>query len=124
MKIYTVSELTTGIKDVLEANYPEVWVSGEISNFKAHHNGHFYFNLKDQGSRLSAVMFRGDAASLQVMPKDGDHILVRGEINVYPPRGSYQVLVRELSLVGLGELLLKLEQVKKWNGFLLSIIRG
>jgi exodeoxyribonuclease VII large subunit len=110
--ILTVSQLTHALKLCLESTFPHVVIQGEISNFKAQSSGHFYFSLKDVNAQISAVMFRGDAAYLKALPKSGDHVIVRGEINVYPPKGNYQLIVREMTQVGLGELLLKLEQLK------------
>lgn len=108
----TVSQLTQAIKLSLEGSFSHLILQGEVSNCKIQSSGHIYFSLKDAQAQISAVMFRGDTVSLRVKPKDGDHVVVTGEINVYPPRGAYQMIVRELSYVGLGELLLKLEQLK------------
>lgn len=108
----TVSQLTQAIKLSLEGTFPLVCVQGEISNFKAQSSGHYYFSLKDTQAQIAAVMFRNDAAALRHMPKEGDQVIVKGSLNVYPPRGNYQLMVKELSLVGLGELLLKLEELK------------
>ncbi len=113
MKIYSVSELTHSIKDLLEETYPEVWVSGEISNFKAHHNGHFYFNLKDQDSRLSAVMFRGSNQSLRFSPEEGMEVVCFGRLTIYPPYGQYQIIVNAMEPQGLGALQLAFEQLKE-----------
>ncbi len=112
INVLTVSQLTQAIKTCLESTFRSVWLQGEVSNAKLQSSGHFYFSLKDSQAQISAVMFRMDAATLRQVPKDGDHVMVRGEINVYPPKGNYQIIVRELSYVGLGELLLKLEQLK------------
>lgn len=112
MHVLTVSQLTHAIKLCMEATFPSIWLQGEISNFKEQSSGHLYFSLKDSQAQISAVMFRGDAVSLKALPKAGDHVIVRGELNVYPPKGNYQIIVRELSQVGLGELLVKLEQLK------------
>ncbi len=113
MRPYTVSQITSLIKETLESRFPEVWVQGEISNFKLQSSGHLYFSLKDAHSQISAAMFRQSATGLTTFPKSGDSVIVRGEVNVYPPRGSYQVIVRELFFVGKGELLLKLEELKR-----------
>ena len=111
--ILTVSQLTQAIKMQLENTFPNVWLQGEISNFRRQASGHLYFSLKDAGAQVSAVMFRGNTGALKALPKDGDEVIVKGEISVYPPRGNYQLIVRELKLAGLGELLLKLEELKK-----------
>jgi len=111
--IFTVSQLTHAIKQQLESSFPFVCLQGEVSNFRRQASGHLYFSLKDAHAQISAVMFRGNAAVLKTLPKDGDDVIVKGEINVYPPRGGYQIVVRELNQVGLGELLLKLEELKQ-----------
>jgi exodeoxyribonuclease VII large subunit len=108
----TVSQLTNAIKLSLESAFPTVSVQGEISNFKIQTSGHLYFSLKDSQAQIGAVMFRADAASLKIPPKEGDRVIIKGELTVYPPKGGYQIVVRELSQVGLGELLLKLEELK------------
>ncbi len=110
--VLSVSQLTTAIKLCLESSFPKVWIQGEISNFKRQSSGHLYFSLKDAESQISAVMFRGDATALKVLPKDGDNVVVRAEVNVYAASGRYQLLVRELRQVGIGELLIKLEELK------------
>ncbi len=110
--ILTVSQLTQAIKTSLECTFPFVCLQGEISNFKLQTSGHLYFSLKDTNAQIAAVMFRNDAKQLEVMPKAGDQVIVKGEINVYPSKGSYQLVIRELSYVGLGELLQKLEKLK------------
>jgi exodeoxyribonuclease VII large subunit len=110
--VLTVSELTNAIKHCLEGSFPSIWLEGEISNFKQQTSGHLYFTLKDSGAQISAVMFRLNAASLKKLPKDGDHVTIKGELNIYPPSGKYQIIVQELKQVGVGELLLKLEELK------------
>ncbi len=111
--ILTVSELTRAIKFKLEADFSRVLVQGEVSNFKRQSSGHLYFTLKDAGSQIQAVMFSSDAKSLSKDPKAGDQVQVVGELNVYPPRGNYQIVVRSLKASGLGQLLLLLEERKK-----------
>jgi len=113
MKIFTVSELTSAIKSILEPPFRGVSVQGEISNFKAQSSGHLYFNLKDASSQVSAVLFKGSASCLARMPKEGDQVIVKGELSIYAPRGNYQLVIRELQFAGVGELLLKLHQLKE-----------
>lgn len=108
----TVSQLTSAIKSNLETAFPFVYLQGEITNFKLQTSGHLYFSLKDAQAQISAVMFKGEAASLKLLPKAGNQVIIKGELNVYPPKGNYQLIVRELSYVGLGELLQKLELLK------------
>jgi exodeoxyribonuclease VII large subunit len=111
--ILTVSQLTHAIKLHLEGTFPLIWLQGEISNCKLQSSGHLYFSLKDPRAQISAVMFRGDMATLTMLPKDGDHMIIRGELNVYPPSGRYQIIVREMRHMGLGELLIRLEELKQ-----------
>ncbi len=112
-KVFSVSELTSAIKSVLEPSFRGISVKGEISNFKLQASGHLYFSLKDAGSQISAVLFKGHAASLARMPKEGDQVVANGEISLYAPRGQYQMVIRELQFLGVGELLLKLHQLKE-----------
>lgn len=113
MKIFSVSELTNAIKGVLEPTFRGISVKGEISNFKLQTSGHLYFSLKDAGSQISAVLFKGNAAHLARMPKEGDQVIASGEISLYAPRGQYQMVIREMQFLGVGELLLKLHQLKE-----------
>lgn len=108
----TVSELTTAIKKHLESRFPLVAVKGEISNFKEQSSGHLYFTLKDAEAQISAVLFRGNAKTLTRLPKGGDQVVIRGELSVYPPKGNYQLIVRDLKYAGVGELLLKWHELK------------
>lgn len=110
--ILTVSQLSQAIKLSLESTFPSIMLQGEISNCTSHTSGHLYFSLKDAHAQISAIMFRPDAASLKMAPKNGMQVIVKGELSVYPANGKYQVVVRELRPVGIGELLLKLEELK------------
>jgi exodeoxyribonuclease VII large subunit len=110
--ILTVTELTLSIKKQLESRFPFVHVQGEITNFKEQASGHLYFTLKDAQSQISGVLFRGNAQGLARMPKNGDQVIVQGELSVYAPRGNYQLIVRQLQYAGVGELLLKLHALK------------
>jgi len=112
MKALTVTELTQAIKAVLEPPFRAISVQGEISNFKLQSSGHLYFSLKDSGAQISAVLFKGSASKLLRLPKEGDQVLALGELSLYAPRGNYQLVVRELQFLGVGELLLKLHQKK------------
>jgi len=113
VKIFTISELTSAIKGVLEPNFRNISIQGEISNFKIQASGHLYFSMKDAGAQISAVLFKGNAASLSRMPKEGDQVVAKGEISLYAPRGQYQIIIRELQFMGVGELLLKFHQLKE-----------
>lgn len=110
--VLTVTQLTHAIKQSLESAFPHVWLQGEISNFKAQSSGHLYFSLKDSSAQIGAVMFRSEAAALRIPPKDGAQVIIRGELSIYPQSGKYQIVVRELRYLGLGELLVKLEELK------------
>lgn len=110
--VLTVSQLTQAIKLCLEGTFTTLWLQGEVSNCKLQSSGHLYFSLKDANAQISAVMFQREASQLKIPLRDGQQIMVRGEISVYAPGGRYQLLVRELRPVGLGELLLKLEELK------------
>jgi exodeoxyribonuclease VII large subunit len=112
-KILTVSELTLAIKSILEKNFNSICLKGEISNFKHQSSGHMYFSLKDEISQISCVLFKGNSINLEKTPKDGDQIIVEAELSVYPPRGNYQLIVRKLSFIGIGELLFKLHELKE-----------
>jgi exodeoxyribonuclease VII large subunit len=110
--VLTVSELTQAIKKQLEGRFPFVHVQGEITNFKEQASGHLYFTLKDAQAQISAVLFRGNAQGLTRLPKNGDQVVVQGELSVYPPRGNYQLIARQLQYAGVGELLMKLHALK------------
>lgn len=109
----SVSDITRQIKASLEQRFARVWVQGEISNFKRHTSGHLYFTLKDEAAQISAVMWRSRAANLLFMPEDGMKVIARGGITVYPPRGNYQIDVEQLTPVGLGELQVAFERLKR-----------
>ncbi len=112
-KVYTVSELTEEIRNILEDSYPVVWVEGEISNFKVHHEiKHLYFTLKDSNSQIDAIMFSSYAQSLKFKPENGLLVLVRGKISFYPPQGRTQIIVFEMEPKGQGALFLALHQLK------------
>lgn len=111
--VLTVTQLTHAIKMCLEGTFPAIWLQGEISNCKLHSSGHLYFSLKDANAQITAVMWKQEAAQNKTNPKDGMQVMVRGALNVYPARGNYQIVCYEMKPVGLGELLLKLEELKQ-----------
>lgn len=113
MKVLSVTELTFAIKSLIEPQFRGIAIRGEISNFKLQTSGHLYFSLKDANAQISAVLFKGNAASLSRLPKEGDQVIATGEISLYAPRGQYQLVIRELQFLGMGELLLKLHQLKE-----------
>ena len=110
-QIQTVSELTGEIKDLIEGNLPEVWVRGEVSNCLRANSGHIYFTLKDEGAQLSAVVWRNTASRFRFELHDGLQVVVNGSVEVYAPRGSYQVIVRQLIPQGVGALELAFRQM-------------
>jgi exodeoxyribonuclease VII large subunit len=112
-KIYSVSELSTEIRDMLERRFIDVWVEGEISNFKASTAGHLYFTLKDDRAHLSAVCFRNSARLLRFRPENGKLFRARGRVSTYEGRGEYQLVVEVLEPAGLGALQLAFEQLKE-----------
>jgi exodeoxyribonuclease VII large subunit len=111
-RIFTISELTHSIKSLLETKFPFVWVIGEISNFHTPLSGHFYFSLKDPSAQISAVMFRGQNRNLKFRPEDGLSVIAMGRINVYEPKGIYQIIIEYLEPEGIGVLQLAFEQLK------------
>ncbi|MCX7797249.1 MAG: exodeoxyribonuclease VII large subunit [Melioribacter sp.] len=111
--ILSVSEITNLIKSVLEDGFSEVNVIGEISNFKAHVSGHWYFTLKDANAQINCTMWRGLNNYVFFTPQDGMKVIVSGKITVYPPRGNYQIDVRAMKPAGMGELQLAFEKLKQ-----------
>ncbi|MBC7754844.1 MAG: exodeoxyribonuclease VII large subunit [Moraxellaceae bacterium] len=112
-RILTVEQLNMQIRSLIEGQVGMVWIQAEISNFKPHTSGHFYFSLKDSKSQISAVMFRGHNSKLKFKPHDGLEVIVRGRITVYEPRGQYQVAVESMDPVGAGALQKQFEQLKE-----------
>jgi exodeoxyribonuclease VII large subunit len=111
--VWKVSELTERLRELLEAEFPDVWIEGEVSNYHAAQSGHLYFTLKDARSQIRCVCFRDQARGLKFRPEDGLHVTVRGSLGVYELRGEYQVYVSHIEPVGLGALQLAFEQLKK-----------
>ena len=111
-QVLTVSELTAGIKDLLEASFPAVWVSGEISNFSRPQSGHCYLTLKDDQAQLRAVVWRTAASRVKFDLHDGLEVICQGYLDLYPPRGSYQLVINEIVPKGLGALELALRQLR------------
>jgi len=109
----TVSELTERIQGVLETEFLDVWVEGEISNLKLATSGHWYFSLKDEQAQLAAVVWRNDTRLVRFRPKDGMKVLARGQLRVYPPRGAYQLSVQVLEPLGKGSLQQAFEELKQ-----------
>ena len=112
-RVQTVTEFTRRVKSLLEENFSPGWVAGEVSNFRAQASGHVYFSIKDAGAQLSCVMFRGDAARQSLRLRDGQQVLVYGEVSVYEARGQYQLVVRALVEHGVGRLRQEFDQLKQ-----------
>ena len=110
--ILSVSELTSQIQNVLEADFNEVWVAGEISGLRSPSSGHKYFTLKDKTSQLRCVMFRGQAGLLRFRPEDGLEVIIRGRIGLYPARGDMQLYASIMEPRGVGAQQLAFEQLK------------
>ena len=109
----SVSELVGQARALLEGQFPSVSVKGEISRFLRHGSGHMYFQLKDAGASVAAVMFRGDNRRLRFQPEDGMDVLLEGRISLYEPRGQFQLIATHMEPLGVGSLHLALEQLKK-----------
>lgn len=111
----TIKALTKYIKRKFDADphLQDVYVKGEISNFKKHSSGHMYFTLKDENARIPAVMFARANQKLKFIPEDGTNVLVRGDITVYEPSGQYQIYVNDMQPDGIGDLFLAYEQLKE-----------
>ena len=108
----TVSELTLRIRDALEKSFATVWVEGEISNFRQHSSGHWYFTLKDESAQLKAACYRSANQRIRFRPEDGLQVRARGRLSVYEQQGAYQLVVETLEPVGAGALQLAFEQTK------------
>src|SRR5215210_3940742 len=108
----TVSELTESVRKAIEARFASVWVEGEISNFKAHSSGHWYFTIKDESAQLRAKCFRSANSRIRFRPTDGLHVRARGRLSVYEARGEYEMIVEALDPVGAGALQVAYEQLR------------
>ena len=111
-KPLTVSQLTTSIRTALESRFAAVWVEGEISNFKDHSSGHWYFTLKDENAQLRAKCFRSTNMRIRFRPTNGLKVRARGKLSVYAPRGEYELVVDALDPVGAGALQVAFEQLR------------
>ena len=112
-RIFTVSDLTARIRDLLARNFTDISVQGEISNFRPAASGHYYFTLKDDRAQVRCVFFKQQQRGMKFRPEDGLQVTVRGSISVYEARGEYQVYVESLEPVGRGALQLAFEQLKR-----------
>jgi exodeoxyribonuclease VII large subunit len=112
-RIVTVSEVTAEIRSTLESGFGELWIEGEISNCRVWNTGHVYFTLKDPTAQLKAVMFRSAYRYLKFKIEDGIHVVARGRLSVYEPKGEYQLVCEHLEPQGRGALQLAFEQLKR-----------
>src|SRR5690348_2678760 len=110
--IYTVSRLNKEVRVMLERGLGVVWVEGELSNFSQPSSGHWYFSLKDRDAQVRCAMFRLKNATLGFTPKAGQHVVARGRVSLYEPRGEYQLIVDHLEEAGLGALQREFERLK------------
>ncbi len=117
-KYISVTALTRYIKYKIDndSHLQEVYLKGEISNFKAHTRGHYYFTIKDENARINAIMFSFNASKLKFLPEDGMKVLVKGKISVFEATGNYQIYVEQMQEDGLGNLHIAFEQLKKKLG--------
>ncbi len=112
-QVFTVAEVNAAIRSLLDENFQNIWISGEVSGTKISTSGHCYFTLKERDSQLSCVCYRQSFRYLRCKPQDGLHILARGRVDVYEQRGQYQFLVEAIEPQGYGALQLAFEQLKK-----------
>ena len=113
VKVFSVSDISRGIKSTLEAQYGSIKVKGEASSIKVHTSGHVYFSLKDDQSLLDAVCWKGNYSKVKIKPEDGMEIICTGKITTYPGRSKYQLMVDNIEIAGQGELLKQLEERKR-----------
>ncbi|WP_138415871.1 exodeoxyribonuclease VII large subunit [Aquibacillus sediminis] len=114
-KYLTVSALTRYLKRKIELDkhLRQVWLKGEVSNFKHHSRGHMYLTIKDDYTRIQAVMFAGNNRHLKFKPENGMNVLIKGEVNIYEPQGQYQLYIQQMEPDGIGALYLAFEQLKQ-----------
>jgi exodeoxyribonuclease VII large subunit len=113
IKIFSITEINKLVKDLLQDNFPSIWVKGEISNFIEASSGHWYFSLKDDGAQVRCTMFRGKNNQVKWIPKNGDLIEAQCNIGLYEQRGDYQLNVSSLQQAGLGKLFEEFNQLKQ-----------
>ncbi len=111
--VYSVSEITRNIKTLLQGEYPDIWVRGEVSNFRKAASGHIYFTLKDEKAVIRAVLFRGHQQGMKFALEDGMNVIVHGGVDVFEKRGDYQIIIDFLEPEGIGALQLAFEQLKE-----------
>jgi len=112
-KVFSVAELTEQIRRLLEKQIGQVWVSGEVTNFRAQSSGHIYFTLKDANAQIACVLFRNETVPHRELLADGQKILLQGDLTIYEVRGQYQLIIRAVELQGVGALQVAFEKLKQ-----------
>ena len=114
-EILTPTQITRYLKYKVDndTNLQSICIRGEISNFKAHTRGHFYFTLKDELARINAIMFASSAKNVKFLPTDGMKVVITGKISVYEQSGAFQIYVSSIEEDGIGNLYLEFEKLKK-----------
>lgn len=114
-KVYSVGQLNAYVKNILDSdeNLAHIFVTGEISNYKAHYSGHLYMTIKDESAAIKAVMFAGNASRLRFAPENGMKVLIFGTVSLFPRDGSYQLYINDMQPDGIGALNVAFEQLKK-----------
>ncbi len=112
-KIYKVSEINKIAKNLLEGEFPEIWLEGEISNLTFHSSGHLYFSLKDEEAQINGIMYKWQAGQLEFVPENGMKVIAQGKISVFVKGGRYQIIVYGLKPIGIGALQQAFEQLKR-----------
>ncbi len=110
--IFTVSQLNAEARDLLEGQFPRIWIEGELSNLSKPSSGHWYFSLKDDRAQLRCAMFRGNNTRINFNPESGSHVLIRGRISIYEARGDYQLIADHMEEIGTGALQRAFEELK------------
>ncbi len=111
--IYTISELNSDVRVMLETGFPLIWLEGEISNFAAPSSGHWYFSLKDNKAQVRCAMFKNRSAGTDFIPKQGDKVIVKARISLYEARGEYQLIIENMQEAGFGALQRQFDALKK-----------
>src|SRR4029453_13065996 len=111
--VLSVSQLSALIQGVLESTFHSLWVSGEVSEVSRPHSGHVYFTLKDEGAQIRGVIWRSAASRIRFRLEEGQQVICHGDLDVYPPRGTYQLVVRQVEPQGIGALQLAFQQLQK-----------
>src|SRR5512137_860565 len=112
-KVLSVAELTSRLKSAVEPGFRDVWVAGEVGNLRRQPSGHVYFGLKDADASIDAVLWASTARRIRFDLRDGTEVVARGKVEIYAPRGRYQLVVQEVEPLGAGARALALEQLKE-----------